>query len=82
MTETVAEVHAEDPILKKPMGMAATICPNGLFKEVIIDGMHYMMTPVDEPKEACVRTTSVTVPVSPAKCSEIVYELLTTPVVK
>ena len=82
VTETVAEVHVEDPILKKPMGMAATICPDGLFKEVIIDGMHYMMTPLDELKEACVPTKSVTVPVSSTKHSEIVDELLTTTVVK
>ena len=38
VTETVAEVHAGDPKSKEPMGMAATICPDGLLKEVIIDG--------------------------------------------
>ena len=82
VTETVAEAHAENSILKKPTGMAAIICPDGLFKEVIIDGMCYTMTPLDEPKEACVPITSATVPVSSAKCSEIVDELLTMPVVK
>ena len=41
VTETVAEVHAEDPKLKEPMGMAVTIHPNGLLKEVIIDGVCY-----------------------------------------
>ena len=39
------------------------------------------MTPLDEPKEACVPTMSATVTVSSAKHSEIV-KLLTTPVVK
>ena len=82
VTETVAEVHAEDPKLKQPTGMAATICPDGLLKEVIIDGVSYTMTPLDEPKEASVPPTSATVPVSSAKCSEIVDEVLTTPVVK
>ena len=48
VTETVAEVHAEDPKLKEPMGMAVTIHPNGLLKEVIIDGVHYAITPLDE----------------------------------
>ena len=81
VTETVVEVHVEDPKLKEPTSMAATIHPNGLLKEVIIDGMCYTMTPLDEPKEACV-PTSVTVPVSSTKHSEIVNELLTMPVVK
>ena len=54
------------------MGMAVTICPNGLLKEVIIDGVCCAITPLDEPKEASIPTTSVTVPVSSAKHSEIV----------
>ena len=64
------------------MGMAATICPDGLLKEVIIDGVCYAITPLNEPKEASVPTTSVTVPVSSTKRSEIVNEVLTTPVAK
>ena len=43
---------------------------------------HYAITPLDEPKEASVPTTSATVLVSSAKHSEIVYEELTMPVVK
>ena len=61
--------------------MAATIDPDSLFKEVIIDGMRYTMTPLNELKEACV-PTSATVPVSSTKRSEIVDELLTMPMVK
>ena len=67
VTETVVEVHAEDPKSQEPTGMAATICPNGLLKKLIIDGVHYAITPLNEPKEASVPTTSVTVPVSSAK---------------
>ena len=62
--------------------MAVTICPDGLLKEVIIDGVCYTMTPLDEPKEASVPTMSLTIPVSSAKHSEIVDEVLTMPVVK
>ena len=68
--------------IERTDGMAVTICPNGLLKEVIIDGVCYAITPFDEPKEASVPTTSVTVPVSSAKCSEIVDDVLTMPVVK
>ena len=82
VTETVVEVHAEDPKLKEPMGMSATICPNGLLKEVIIDGVCYAITPLDEPKEASVPAMSATVPVTSAKQAEIVHDMLTTPVVK
>ena len=67
VTETVVEVHAEDPKSKEPMGMAATISPDSLLKEVTIDGVCYAITPLDEPKEASVPTTSVTVPVTSAK---------------
>ena len=49
---------------------------------MIIDGVHYAITPLDEPKEASVPTTSATVPVSYTECSEIVNEMLTMPVVK
>ena len=62
--------------------MAATIHPDGLLKEVIIDEVRYAITPLDEPKEATVPTTSVTVPLSSAKHSEIVDEVLTMPVAK
>ena len=55
---------------------------DGLLKEVIIDGIHYTMTPLDELKEACVLTTSATVPVSSAKHSEILDKVFTTLVVK
>ena len=82
VTQTVAKVHSEPAKAKEPSGMGATIQPNGLLKEVIIDGIHYMMTTLDEPKEACVLTTSATVPVCSAKCSEILEEVLTTPVIK
>ena len=82
VTETVAEVHAKDPKLKEPMGMAVTIHPNGLLKEVIIDVVCYAITPLNEPKEASVPTMSTTVPLSSAKHSEIVNEVLTMPVVK
>ena len=82
VTERVAEVHAKDPKSKEPMWMAATIHPNGLLKEVIIDGICCAITPLDEPKETSVLTMSATVPVSFAKHSEIVNEVLTTPVVK
>ena len=67
VTETFVEVHAEDPKLKEPTGMAVTICLDGLLKEVIIDGVCYAITPLDEPKEASVPTTSATVPVTYAK---------------
>ena len=67
VTETVAEVHAEDSKLKEPTGMAATICPDSLLKEVIIDGVRYAITPLNEPKEASVPTMSVTVPVTSTK---------------
>ena len=60
VTQTVVEVHAKDPKSKEPTGMAVTICPDSLLKEVIIDGVHYAMTPLDEPKEACAPTMSVT----------------------
>ena len=82
MTQTVAEVHSEPAKVKELSGMGVTIQPNGLLTEVIIDGIHYTMTPLDEPKEACVPTTSVTVPVSSTKHSEILNKVLTTPVVK
>ena len=81
VTETVVEVHAEDPKSKELTGMAVTICPDGLLKEVIIDRVHYAITPLNEPKEASV-PMSVTVPVSSAKHSEIVDEVLIIPVVK
>ena len=55
--------------------------PDGLLKEVIIDGVHYAIKPLNEPKEASVPTTSATVPLSWAKWSEILNEVLTTPVV-
>ena len=82
VTETVVEVHAEGPKLKEPMGMSVTIHPDGLLKEVIIDGVCYAITPLDEPKEASVPTTSATVPVTSAKQAEIVNEVLTMPMVK
>ena len=82
MIQTVAKVHYKPAKAKEPSGMGATIWPDGLLKEVIIDGIHYTMTPLDEPKEACVPTTSATVPVSSAKHSKILDEVLTTPVVK
>ena len=66
MSETVAEVHAEEQ-KKNLTGITATIHPNGLLKEVIIDGVCYTITPLDEPKEASVPTTSATVPLSSAK---------------
>ena len=75
VTETIMEVHAEDAKLKHLMGMAATICPNGLLKEVTIDGVHYAITPLNEPKEASVPTTSATVPLSSAIHSEIIDEV-------
>ena len=34
LIETVVEVHAEDRKSKEPTGMAPTICPDGLLKEV------------------------------------------------
>ena len=67
VTDTVVEVHAEDPKLKEPTGMSATIHPDGLLKEVIIDGVCYAITPLNEPKEASVPTTSATVPVISTK---------------
>ena len=67
VTETFAEVHAEDPKSKEPMGMAATIHPDGLLKVVIIDGVGYAIILLNEPKEASVPTMSVTVPVTSAK---------------
>ena len=82
VTETVAEVHAKDPKSKELMGIVATIHPNGLLKEVIIDGVCYAITPLNEPKEASIPTTSATVPLSSAKHSEICDEVLTMPVVK
>ena len=82
MTQTVAKVHSEPVKAKELSGMGATIWPNGLLKEVIIDGIRYTMTPLDELKEACVLTMSATVPVSSAKHSEILNEVLTTLVVK
>ena len=82
VTETVVDVYAEDTKLKEPMRMAATIRLDGLLKEVIIDGVCYVITPVDEPKEASVPTMSATVPVTSAKQAEIVDEVLTMPVVK
>ena len=63
------------------MGMAVTIRSYGLLKEVIIDGVCYAITTLDEPKEASV-PTSMTVPVTSAKWAEIVDEVLTMPVVK
>ena len=83
LTKTVVEVHAKDPKSKELMGMAVTIHPDDLLKEVIIDGVCYdAITPLDEPKDASVPIMSVTIPVSSAKCSEIVDEVLTMPVVK
>ena len=67
VTEVVAEVHAQEPKTKESMGMAVTICPDGLLKEVIIDRVCYSITPLDEPKEVSVPTTSATVPLSSAK---------------
>ena len=67
VTETVVEVHVEDPKSKEPLGMAATICPDCLLKEVIINGVCYAITPLDDPKEASVPTMSATVPVTSAK---------------
>ena len=40
VTETVAKVHSEPLKVKDPKGMAATIWPNGLLNEIIIDGVH------------------------------------------
>ena len=80
--EIVAEVHAKEPKTKELMEMAATICPDGLLKEVIIDVVCYAITLLDEPKEASVPTTSVAVPLSLAKRLEILDEVLTMPVVK
>ena len=82
VTETVAEVHSELPKAKEPKGMAATIRPNGLLNKIIIDGVHYSMTRLAEPKEACVPTTSPTALVFSAKCSKILNDVLITPVVK
>ena len=82
MIETLVEVHSEPAKAKEPTGIAATIQPDGLLKEVIIDGVHYKMIPLEEPKKACVPTTSPTLPVSSAKRSEILDEFLITPVVK
>ena len=56
--------------------------PDGLLKEVVIDRVHYTITPLDEPKEASVSTTLATVPFSLTKRSEILDEVLTMPVVK
>ena len=67
VTEIVVEVHAKKPKTKEPRGMAATIHPNGLLKDMIIDGVHYAITPLKEPKEASVPATSATVPLSSAK---------------
>ena len=67
VTEAVAEVHAEDPKSKEPTGMAGTIHANSLLKEVIIYGVCFSITPLDEPKEASVPTVSATVPVTSAK---------------
>ena len=74
VTQTVAEVHSEPAKAKEPSSMGVTIRPDGLLKEVCIDGIRYMMTPLD--------TMSATVPVSSAKRSEILDEVLTTLVVK
>ena len=82
VTQTVAEVHSKPAKAKEPSGMAATIRPNGLLEEIIIDGIHYTMIPLDELKEACVPTMSATVPVSSAKRSKILNKVLTTLVVK
>ena len=81
VTETVVEVHVEDPKSKEPKSMVATICPDGLLKEVITDGVCYAITPLDEPEEASV-PMSATVPVTSAKQTEIVDEVLKTPMVK
>ena len=81
VTQTVAKVHSVPVKAKEPSGMGVTIWPDGLLKEVIIDGIHYTMTPLDELKEACV-PTSATVPVSSAKRSKILNKVLTTLVVK
>ena len=78
VTKVVAEVHAKEPKTKELVLIAAaTINP-----KVIIDGVCYDITPLNEPKEASVPTISVTVPLSSAKRSEILDEVLTTPVVK
>ena len=81
-TKTVAEVHSEPPKAKEPKGMAAMMRPYGLLNKIVIDGICYLMTPLEEPKEACLLTTSPTAPVSSAKCSKILNDVLITPVVK
>ena len=82
VTETVAKVHSELPKAKEPKGMAATIQPNGLLNKILIYGICYSMTPLEEPKEACVLTMSPTGPASSAKCSKILDDILVTPVIK
>ena len=82
VTETVAKVHSKPPKAKEPKGMATMIWPNGLLNKIIIDGIRYLMTPLEEPKEACVLTMSPTAPVSSTKCSEILNDVLITLVVK
>ena len=82
VTETVAEVHSKPLKAKEPKGVAVTIRPDGLLNEIVIDGIRYLMTPVEEPKEACVLTMSPTAPVSSAKHSEILNDVLITWVFK
>ena len=81
VTETVGEVHSEPLKAKEPKGMTAMIQPNGLLNKIVIDGVHYLTTPLEELTEACVLTRSPTAPVSSAKCSEIL-DVLITPVIK
>ena len=81
VTKTVAKVHSEPLKAKEPKGMAVTIQSDGLLNEIVIDGVHYSMTSLEEPKEACV-LTSPTAPVSSAKCSEILNDVLITLVIK
>ena len=57
MTETVTKVHSKPPKAKEPKGVTATIRPDGLLNKIVIDGFCYLMTPLEEPKEACVLTT-------------------------
>ena len=76
VTETVAEVHSKPPKAKEPKGVAAMIPLDGLLNKIVIDGICYLMTPLEEPKEACVPTMSPTAPVSSAKCSEILDDVL------
>ena len=58
MTQAVAKIHSEPVKGKELSGIGVAIWPNELLKEVIVIGIHYTMTPLDELKEACVLKTS------------------------